>query len=149
MEPKTLPKSNFEAIFWPVFSCWKFASFFTRFTVVFSLLEPLIFMLPSRRNANFHKIVFFEKHAKNHRKNLSKSLPKPPEIDSKSKKIEENRSKNASWRKMRPKIEKMRKNCEKVAQDPPKRTRFKTPTGYAMPCLESDRTKIGPLTPNI
>ena len=45
---------------------------------------------------------------------------------------------------MRPKIEKMRKNCEKVAQDPAKRTIHKTSAGYAMPCLESDRTKIGP-----
>ena len=73
------PRSNFEAIFWRVFSCWKFASFFNRFIVVFSLLEPLILMLPSRRNANFHKIAFFEKHATNRRKTLPKpfqNLPK-------------------------------------------------------------------------
>ena len=50
---------------------------------------------------------------------------------------------------MRPKIEKMRKNCEKVAQEPPKGTVQKTSAGYAMPCLKSDRTKIGPLTPNV
>ena len=43
------------------------------------------------------------------------------------------------------KIKKMRKNCEKVAQDLPKGRDTKTPTGYAMPCLTSDRTKIGPL----
>ena len=47
------------------------------------------------------------------------------------------------------KIEKMQKDCEKVAQDPPKGRGTKTSAGYAMACQKSDRTKIGPLTPNV
>ena len=47
------------------------------------------------------------------------------------------------------KSKKCEKSCEKVAQDPPKRSVLKTSAGRAMPCLKSDRTKIGPLTLNI
>ena len=77
--------------------------------------------------------------------NLSRNLPKSIQNLKKSKKIVKKMQDGARCAQKSKKIEQMRKNCEKVAQDPPKRSVLKTSAGRAMPCLESDRTKIGPL----
>ena len=100
-----------------VFQCQiyiDFLSIFCRFLVIFLKVEPLILVLPSRRNAIFHKIAFFDNNQKNHRKNPPKTLPKPPKIDPKSQKIAKNLQKYTRWLEMRQKIE---KNCEKVDDD--------------------------------
>ena len=76
--------------------------------------------------------------------NLSRNLPKSIQNLKKSKQIVKKMQDGARCAQKSKKIEKMPKDCEKVAQEPPKGRGFKTPTGYAMPCLKSDRTKIGP-----
>ena len=79
-----------------------------------------------------------------------------PETSRNRFRISKNRKKSFKKCKMAqdaPKNRKKAKKCKKIAKKWPKSLQkgpwCKTPTGYAMPCLKSDRTKIGPLTLNV
>ena len=68
--PKWRSKSILERFFFDVFFECVLASILGGFLKVFWRVEPLKIVLPSRRNANSHKIDVFRKSSKKVRKNL-------------------------------------------------------------------------------